>query len=68
MKALNGHFDGKVIVLDEPALLRPNTKVKIIAADTGETDESLTGACSLLSEPAFREIWDNPLDADYDKL
>ena len=68
MKALNGHFDGKFVVLDEPAQLKPNAKVKVIAADADETDGGLTEACARLSEPAFQKIWDNPLDADYDKL
>jgi hypothetical protein len=68
VRTLNGHFDGKVIVLDEPARLRPNAKVKIIAADADEMDGDLTRAYARLSEPAFQTIWDNPLDADYDKL
>ncbi|HVT88223.1 MAG TPA: hypothetical protein VHD56_05180 [Tepidisphaeraceae bacterium] len=29
MSAIRGHFDGKVIVLDEPANLRPNQRVTI---------------------------------------
>lgn len=55
-------------MLDEPARLKPNAKVKVIAPDADEADDSLTGDCARLSEPAFRAIWDNPLDADYDKL
>ena len=66
MRTLNGHFDGKAIVLDEPARLKPNAKVRVIAAD--EMDGDLTQAYARLSEPAFQKIWDNPLDADYDKL
>ena len=68
MKTLSGHFDGKNIVLDEPATLKPNTKVKIIAAEDGETDADLARDYSKLSEDVFKKIWDNPLDADYDKL
>ena len=68
MKTLNGHYDGKHIVLDEPATLKPNTKVKIIAVESDETDADLTRACARLAEPTFKKIWDNPLDADYDKL
>ena len=68
MKTLNGHFDGKYIVLDEPATLKPNTKVKIIAAENGETDADLAGDCARQSEAVFKKIWDNPLDADYDNL
>jgi len=65
MKTLNAHFDGKVIVLDEPADLKPNDKVKVIAPDA---DEEVVRDFARLSEPAFQKIWDNPLDADYDKL
>ena len=64
-QTITGHFDGKVIVLDEPADLKPNDKVKVIAPDA---DEELVRDFARLSEPAFQKIWDNPLDADYDKL
>lgn len=67
MRTLNGHFDGKVIVLDEPADLEPNTKVKIIA-QTAANAAGLTADFAALSEPVFNKIWDNPLDADYDSL
>jgi hypothetical protein len=68
VKTFNAHFDGKYIVLDEPAALRPNAKVKVIAAENGETDADLTRECASASEAVFKKIWDNPLDADYDKL
>ena len=68
MRTLNAHSDGRFIVLDEPARLKPNAKVKVIAVDADETDDRLAGECTRLSEPAFRLIWDNPLDADYDHL
>lgn len=68
MKTLNAHFDGKHVVLDEPAQLKPNAKVKVIAAESDETDAALVRDCARLSEPVFQRIWDNPLDADYDKL
>ena len=55
-------------MLDEPARLKPNAKVKVIAADADEADGGLVGEFALLSEPVFQKIWDNPLDADYDKL
>jgi hypothetical protein len=68
VKALNAHFDGRYIILDEPAVLKPNAKVKVIPLETtGDVDE-LTRDFANLSEPAFQKIWDNPLDADYDKL
>ena len=31
-------------------------------------DRKLTEAASKLSEPSFRQVWDNPDDADYDQL
>ena len=68
MRTLNAHFDGKFIVLDEPACLKPNAKVKVIAPDADDADAALVGDFARLSEPAFRAIWDNPLDADYDRL
>ena len=68
MKALSGHFDGKYVVLDEPTTLKPNTKVKVIAIEDEESEADLARACARLAEPAFDKIWNNPLDADYDKL
>jgi len=68
VRTLNAHFDGKFIVLDEPAQLKPNTKVKVIAADADEAADGLVADFARLSEPAFHAIWDNPLDADYDRL
>lgn len=66
MQTLNGHFDGRVVVPDEPTRLMPNAEVKVIAPDT--EDDTLTDSCARLSEPVFKNIWDNPLDADYDRL
>ena len=68
MKALSGHFDGKYIVLDEPSTLKPNAKVKVIAVEETETEAESAAAYARLSQPIFNKIWDNPLDADYDKL
>jgi hypothetical protein len=66
MQTLNAHFDGRFIVLDEPAQLKPNAKVTVLAPDA--EDDGLADGCARLSEPAFQKIWDNPLDADYDRL
>ena len=68
VKTLNGHFDGKNIILDEPASLKPNTKVRVIVPEKNEAQDSIVDWCARLSEPVFQKIWDNPLDADYDKL
>lgn len=67
MRTLRAHFDGKNIVLDELARLKPNTKVHVVVPEEdGETATELIESCARLSEPAFRTIWDTPLDADYD--
>jgi hypothetical protein len=63
---LNAHFDGRFIVLDEPARLKANDKVTVIAPDAD--NDALAGGCARLSESVFQKIWDNPLDADYDRL
>lgn len=68
MRTFSAHFDGKFIVLDEPATLEPNAKVKVIAIDMDETSGGLVGDFARLSEPVFQKIWDNPLDGDYDHL
>ncbi len=66
MQTLSAHFDGRFIVLDEPARLQPNAKVTVIAPDPN--DDGLADACARLSESTFQKIWENPLDADYDRL
>lgn len=33
-----------------------------------DEDRRLTGAAAKLSEEAFTRVWDNPDDADYDRL
>ena len=66
MQTLNAHFDGRFVVLDETARLKPNAKVTVIAPDANE--DALADGCARLSEPTFQTIWDNPLDADYDRL
>ena len=68
MQTIHGHFDGKVVVFDAPVNLPPNTKVTVLAPGPDETDASLTEACAAASAPAFAKIWDNPLDAEYDRL
>ncbi len=36
--------------------------------NTENTDRNIDFAAAKLSEPAFQKIWDNPDDAEYDKL
>jgi len=33
-----------------------------------ETEQHLTSAAARASEPAFKAVWDNPDDAEYDRL
>ncbi len=40
----------------------------IDSLDMQNTDHSLTFAAAKLSEPVLLKIWDNPDDAEYDKL
>src|SRR5438045_993176 len=42
MKTLKGHFDGRHIVLDEPATLPPNTSVTVLAAESTTPDNRET--------------------------
>ncbi len=44
-------------MLDEPAELKPNAKVKVIAPDA---EEDVTRDFARLSEPAFQKIWGQP--------
>jgi hypothetical protein len=60
MQTFNAHFDGRFVVLDEPARLKPNDKVMVLASDTDEG--GLTNSCARLSESIFKKVWDNPLD------
>ena len=55
-------------MLDEPARLKPNAKVKVIAPDVDEADGGLAGDFARLSEPAFRAIWDNDADNVFNEL
>jgi hypothetical protein len=64
MKLFEAHFDGKHVVLDEPTDLKPNTKVRVLV---NEADD-LVAASAKASADVFNKIWDNPLDAEYDRL
>jgi hypothetical protein len=66
MQTLNAHFDGRYVVLDEPARLKLNAKVTVIAPDAN--DDELADGCARLSESTFQKIWNNRLDADYDRV
>lgn len=34
----------------------------------GDQDRKLVETASIVSEPALNAVWDNPLDAEYDRL
>lgn len=70
MKTVDAHFDGKQIVLDEPVKLTTSTKLKVVVAEDEElfSDDDLSRWFLRLSEPSFAKVWDNPRDAEYDKL
>lgn len=70
MKLVDAHFDGKQIVLDEPVKLTADTKLKVLVAESGESfsDDDLSRWLVRLSESSFAKVWDNPRDAEYDKL
>jgi hypothetical protein len=70
MKTVDAHYDGKRIVLDAPVRLTRATKLKVLVAERGEEfgDETVSHWFARLAEPSFAKVWNNPLDADYDKL
>ena len=68
MKTMDGHFDGQHIVLDDAVALKTDARVKVIAIENGSEETEMIRAFARLSESVFQKIWDNPLDADYDKL
>src|SRR6266702_2178346 len=61
MRTLKGHFDGRHIVLDEPAMLPPNTSVTVLAAestgpDTGEAADETEEEFGTLSKKWREEV------------
>jgi len=57
MKTLKGHFDGQHIVLDEPAMLPPNTSVTVLAV--GSTSPDAGEAAPDTTEEEFRTFSKN---------
>lgn len=58
------------ILLPEPLSLPEKSPVRVtIESDVAaEIHEGITRDFARVAEPSFQKIWDNPLDADYDKL
>jgi hypothetical protein len=67
MKAIKGHYDGRVIVPEEPVDLPANTPVRVLLPDSNDS-VALSKAFANISEASFSRIWDNDEDAAYDKL
>lgn len=67
MKAIKAHYDGQVIVPEEPVDLPANTPVRVLVPD-GDDSAATIEAFANLSEASFSRIWDNDEDAAYDKL
>ena len=43
-------------------------KLKALPPHNRETDQHLARGAAQISEPAFKTVWDNPDDAEYDRL
>ena len=67
MKAIKAHYDGRVIIPEEPVNLPANTPVRVLVPETDDSAD-ITRGFSKLSEASFSRIWDNDEDAAYDKL
>ena len=67
MKAIKAHYDGHVIVPEEPVNLPANTPVRVLVPESDDSAD-ITREFSKLSEASFSRVWDNEDDAVYDKL
>lgn len=68
MRHISAHYDGEKVVLDEPVSLSANTPVAVVIPDSQEEVMALTTDAFLASVSSLARIWDNPRDAEYDKL
>lgn len=68
MRHVPAHYDGEKIVLDEPVSLSANTPVEVVIPDSQEDLMALKTDVLLASLPSLAQIWNNPSDAEYDKL
>ena len=68
MRHISAHYDGEKVVLDEPVSLSANTQVEVVIPDLREELTTLRTDVFLASVPSLTRIWDNPRDAEYDKL
>jgi hypothetical protein len=68
MRHVPAHYDGEKVVLDEPVSLSANTPVEVVIPDSQEELMALKTDVSLASISSLKRIWNNPRDAEYDKL
>lgn len=68
MRHVPAHYDGEKVVLDEPVSLSANTPVEVVIPDSQEDLIALKTDVLLASLPSLAQIWNNPSDAEYDKL
>jgi hypothetical protein len=68
MRHISAHYDGEKVVLDEPVSLSANTQVEVVIPDSKEELTTLRTDVFLASLPSLTHMWDNPRDAEYDKL
>jgi hypothetical protein len=68
MRRVSAHYDGEKVVLDEPVSLSANTPVEVVIPDSKEELTTLRTDVFLASVPSLTRIWDNPRDAECDKL
>jgi hypothetical protein len=48
-------------------MLAPNSVVTVIIKEGDETGAHIAQWCAGLAQETFDKVWDNPLDAGYDK-
>ena len=68
MRHVPAHYDGEKVVLDEPVSLSANTPGEVVIPDSQEELIALKTDVSLASLSSLTRIWNNPRDAEYDKL
>jgi DNA-binding transcriptional regulator/RsmH inhibitor MraZ len=68
MRHVSAHYDGEKVILDEPVSLSANTPVEVVIPDSHADLMALKTDVFLASVPSLIQIWNNPRDAEYDKL
>lgn len=68
MRHVSAHYDGEKVVLDEPVSLSMDMPLEVVIPDSTQDLKVLRSDTILASLPSLKRIWDNPRDAEYDKL